>query len=96
MDSARKEDRDTSNDELLGAMDESVRNGQMDDTRASGKRHLLMKILKMMTAIDPPRAKIAGQKWADFLRSASGRQNHVRFDTLEEYIPYRRLDGGSA
>ena len=32
--------------------------------------------------------------WAKFVETASGRQHHTHFATLDEYIPYRVIDVG--
>ncbi|KAI3326695.1 geranylgeranyl pyrophosphate synthase [Xylariaceae sp. AK1471] len=91
---ASKDIRDASNDEMLQAFEEGARTGKIEDNGASGKRIIAAQILGEMMAIDAERAIVAVKSWATFVEYASGRQHHVHFNTLEEYIPYRCLDVG--
>lgn len=91
---ASKDVRDASNDEMLEAFEEGAQHGKIEEKGASGKRKIAAQILKEMMTIDPERAMVAVKSWATFVQHASGRQHHVHFDTLEEYIPYRCLDVG--
>ncbi|KAI0448819.1 geranylgeranyl pyrophosphate synthase [Xylaria acuta] len=91
---ASKDVRDASNDEMLQAFEEGAQTGKIEDNGASGKRKIAAQILKEMMEIDSERAMVAIKSWATFVEYASGRQHHVHFNTLEEYIPYRCLDVG--
>ncbi|KAI8623120.1 geranylgeranyl pyrophosphate synthase [Xylariaceae sp. FL1651] len=93
---ASKTVRDASNDEMLEAFEEGARTGKIENsgTSSSGKRIIAAQVLGEMMAIDPERAIVALKSWATFLEYASGRQHHLHFNTLEEYIPYRCLDVG--
>ncbi|KAI0526192.1 geranylgeranyl pyrophosphate synthase [Xylaria bambusicola] len=91
---ASKDVRDASNDEMLQAFEEGAQTGKIEENGASGKRKIAAQILKEMMEIDPDRAMVAIKSWATFVEYASGRQHHVHFNTLEEYIPYRCLDVG--
>jgi ophiobolin F synthase len=79
---------------MLHAFEEGASTGKIDDQGASGKRKITAQILNEMMAIDAERAMVAIKSWATFLEHASGRQHHIHFNTLEEYIPYRCLDVG--
>jgi ophiobolin F synthase len=79
---------------MLQAFEEGATTGVIGDKGASGKRKIAAQILGEMMAIDPERAMVAIKSWATFLEHASGRQHHIHFNTLEEYIPYRCLDVG--
>ena len=91
---ATKDIRDASNDEMLEAFEEGAQTGKIEGKGASGKRKIAAQILSEMVAIDPARAIVAVKSWATFVQHASGRQHHVHFNTLEDYIPYRCLDVG--
>ncbi|GAW23081.1 hypothetical protein ANO14919_126310 [Xylariales sp. No.14919] len=91
---ASKDVRDASNDEMLQAFEEGAQTGKIEDQGASGKRKIAAQILKEMMEIDMEKAMVAIKSWATFVEYASGRQHHVHFNTLEEYIPYRCLDVG--
>lgn len=84
---------DIENDQVLDAFREGARNGQIDALR-SGKRQMQAKILNTMMALDRPRALSAMRAWAAFVEQGAGRQHHQRFQTLEEYLPYRTRDVG--
>lgn len=47
-----------------------------------------------MMKLDRERAITSMKLWAAFVELASGRQPHIQFASLEEYIPYRILDAG--
>ncbi|KAF1993843.1 terpenoid synthase [Amniculicola lignicola CBS 123094] len=64
------------------------------DPRGSGKNKIQAQIFNEMAAIDRPRAMVCMQAWAEFLQLTSSRDRKVRFDTLDEYIPYRVWDVG--
>ena len=85
---------DASNDEMLAAFEEGARTGKIERKGASGKRRIASQILQEMSSIDPASAMASVENWSKFLRDASGRQHHVRFESLEDYIPYRCLDSG--
>ncbi|KAI0846488.1 putative geranylgeranyl diphosphate synthase [Daldinia vernicosa] len=81
------------NGEVLDAIREGERNGTIDALK-SGKRQMQAKILNTMIAIDRPRALAAMRSWAKFMEQGAGRQHHLRFQTLEEYLPYRSKNIG--
>ena len=91
---ASREARDAANDEMLEAFAEGARTGKIEGRGASGKRRIAAQILQEMSSIDPARAMTSARHWAKFLQDASGRQHHVRFGSLEDYLPYRCLDTG--
>ncbi|KAH9990889.1 terpenoid synthase [Xylariaceae sp. FL0662B] len=84
---------DIENDELLCAFREGAHNGKIDALK-SGKRQMQEKILNAMISIDRPRALTAMRAWAIFMEQGAGRQHHRRFQTLDEYLPYRTRDVG--
>jgi hypothetical protein len=77
----------------LAAFREGARNGTIDASK-SGKRQMQAKILETMMSIDRPRALKAMCAWATFMEQGAGRQHHLQFRTLEEYLPYRCKDVG--
>lgn len=64
------------------------------ESKGSGKRQLQSKILLEMLKIDRERANRIMKVWARFVELSSGRQHHIQFRTLEEYIPQRLIDVG--
>ncbi|KAI0116203.1 terpenoid synthase [Hypoxylon sp. NC0597] len=88
-----QQEADIKNDQVLDAFREGAQNGKIDSLK-SGKRQLQAKILNAMISIDRPRALAAMRSWATFLEQGAGRQHHHRFQTLEEYLPYRSKDVG--
>jgi hypothetical protein len=62
--------------------------------QTTGKNKIQAQIFNEMVAIDKPRAMITAKCWAEFLQLTSSRDRRVKFDTLEEYIPYRIWDVG--
>jgi hypothetical protein len=84
---------DVQNDQVLDALHEGARNGKIDALN-SGKRAMQAKILNTMMSLDRPRALAAMRAWAAFVEHGAGRQHHQRFQTLEEYLPYRTKDVG--
>lgn len=64
------------------------------ESKGSGKRQLQSKLLLEMLKIDRERATKIMEVWARFVEQSSGRQHHIQFAALEEYIPYRLIDVG--
>ena len=81
------------NDQVLNAFRDGTRDGKIDALK-SGKRQMQAKILNTMIAIDRPRALAAMSAWTAFMEQGARRQHHHRFQTLEEYLPYRTKDVG--
>ena len=78
---------------MLQAFHEGLETGSIE-AQNSGKKQIQAKMLLEMMNIDRDRAMTTTMAWAKFVELASGRQHHVRFATLEEYIPYRIIDVG--
>jgi hypothetical protein len=79
---------------MIDAFREGAQTGNIDSQK-SGKRQIQAKILSTMISIDRPRALAAMHAWAAYLEQGCGRQNNRRFQTLDEYLPYRIRDIGS-
>jgi len=62
--------------------------------QTTGKNKILAQMFNEMVAIDKPRAMITAKYWAEFLQLTSSRDRRVKFDSLDEYIPYRVWDVG--
>jgi hypothetical protein len=62
--------------------------------QGNGKNKIQAQIFNEMAAIDRPRAMVTMKAWAEFLQLTSSRNRRVKFDTLDEYIPYRVWDVG--
>ncbi|KAL9620401.1 MAG: hypothetical protein Q9160_005101 [Pyrenula sp. 1 TL-2023] len=92
-DISNQQEADIENDDVLDAFREGARNGEID-AQKSGKRQMQAKILRTMISIDRPRALTAMRAWAMFVEQGAGRQHHHRFQTLDEYLPYRSRDVG--
>ncbi|KAK7743724.1 hypothetical protein SLS62_010455 [Diatrype stigma] len=88
-----QQEGDIANDEVLDAFREGARDGKIDALK-SGKRQMQAKILNTMISIDRPRALAAMRAWATFMEQGAGRRHHHRFQTLDEYLPYRTKDVG--
>jgi len=78
---------------MLDAFREAVSTGTID-AKKSGKKQIQSKMLSEMMAIDKERALTTMKAWAKFVETASGRENHTHFASLDEYIPYRVIDVG--
>ena len=78
---------------MLHALREAASTGIIND-RKSGKKQIQAKMLSEMMALDKDRALTTMKAWAKFVETASGRQHHTHFATLDEYIPYRVIDVG--
>jgi hypothetical protein len=81
------------NDTMLDAFREGASTGAIDP-KESGKKQIQSRMLLEMMSIDRERAITTMKAWAQFVETASGRQHHTHFATLEEYIPYRVIDVG--
>jgi hypothetical protein len=62
--------------------------------QTKGKNKIQKQIFDEMIAIDKPRALVTMKCWAEFLQLTSSRDRRNKFDTLDEYIPYRVWDVG--
>jgi hypothetical protein len=62
--------------------------------QTTGKNKILAQMFNEMVAIDKPRAMVTAKCWAEFLHLTSSRDRRVKFDTLDDYIPYRVWDVG--
>jgi hypothetical protein len=62
--------------------------------KGSGQTKIQAQIFNEMLAIDRPRALTTMKAWAEYLQLTSSRNRHTRFQTLDEYIPYRVWDVG--
>ncbi|KAF4628583.1 hypothetical protein G7Y89_g9568 [Cudoniella acicularis] len=62
--------------------------------QGSGKNKIQAQIFNEMAALDRPRALITMKTWAEFLQLTSSRDRSIKFQTLDEYIPYRVWDVG--
>lgn len=82
---------DQKNDELLTAFLEGAKDNVID---CSGVQLIQMQMLREMVSIDRERALTTVRAWSKFIESGSGRQHHVAFKTLENYLPYRIKDVG--
>jgi hypothetical protein len=80
------------NDELVSAFNEGAKGGSI--SLESGKRQMQAKILGKMMELDRQAAMTAMKAWAQFIQTSSGREHHMSFRTLEEYLPYRCKDVG--
>ena len=78
---------------MMDAFEQGAQLGFIE-SKGSGKRQLQSKILLEMMKLDRERAITSIKLWARFVELASGRQHHVQFVSLEEYIPYRIADVG--
>jgi hypothetical protein len=78
---------------MLRVFREAVSTGTIIDQK-SGKKQIQAKMLSEMMALDKERALTTMKAWAKFVETASGRQHHTHFATLDEYIPYRVIDVG--
>ncbi|KAM0496501.1 hypothetical protein ACHAP8_007400 [Fusarium lateritium] len=72
------------NDEFLDALQQGVRDGDIQ-SRESGKRHLQAWIFKSMVAIDRDRAVAAMTAWATFINTGAGCAHDTNFKTLDEF-----------
>lgn len=84
---------DGKNDEMMDGFEQGAQLGLIE-SRDSGTRQLQSKILLDMMKLDRERAIASMKLWAAFVELASGRQHHIQWASLEEYIPYRILDVG--
>lgn len=84
---------DIENDEMMDAFEQGSQLGFID-SKGSGKKQLQSKILHDMMKLDRERAITSMKLWARFVELASGRQHHIQFTSLAEYIPYRVIDVG--
>ncbi len=62
--------------------------------KESGRRKLQKRLMQKMMSIDKPRAIKTMAMWTEFLERGAGRQNHIQFDNLREFVEYRMLDVG--
>jgi hypothetical protein len=87
---------DSENDKMLHAFLEGAHDGSISiqPHHKSGKRYVQHKLFQETLAVDPPRAVVAIEAWAEFLRHASGQRAFPAFSSIDEYIPYRILDVG--
>ncbi|KAF2105873.1 fusicoccadiene synthase [Lophiotrema nucula] len=92
IDMCSQEDVETENEYLSEGFHEGTR-GTISG-QGNGKRQIQAKILTKMMEIDRERAMVAMKAWAVFLETSSGREHHKKFNTLEEYLPYRCKDVG--
>lgn len=77
----------------MNAFEQGAQLGSIE-SKGSGKRQLQSKMFLEMLKIDRERATTSIKLWARFVKLAAGRQHHVQFARLEEYIPYRIIDVG--
>ncbi|KAF2679188.1 hypothetical protein K458DRAFT_394093 [Lentithecium fluviatile CBS 122367] len=87
-------------DQVIVSMNESIRlfleaaeTGHMNP-QGSGINNMQAQMFKEMATIDQPRTMVAMKAWAEFLQLTSSRYRRRRFETLDEYIPYRVWDVG--
>lgn len=78
---------------MMDAFEQGAQLGLIE-SRGSGTRQLQSKMLLDMMKLDRERAITSMKWWAAFVELASGRQHHIQFASLEEYVPYRILDVG--
>ena len=78
---------------MMDAFEQGAQLGSIE-SKGSGKRQLQSKIFLEMIKLDRERAITSMKLWARFVEFASGRQHHIQFTSLEEYIPYRIIDVG--
>ncbi|KAI9687154.1 MAG: hypothetical protein M1822_002565 [Bathelium mastoideum] len=79
--------------ETLELFLQSATTGHMSDQR-SGKNKIQAQIFNEMVALDRPRAFVTVKAWAEFLQLTLSRNRSIKFETLDEYIPYRVWDVG--
>ncbi|KJZ79476.1 hypothetical protein HIM_00945 [Hirsutella minnesotensis 3608] len=96
VDNIGKTQTDEENDYMAKVLREAVATGFVRDG-LTGKRYLIAKMFAMMTQIDSAaeyQAIVVFESWIEFLEKSSGRQRHVEFKALDEYLGYRVLDVG--
>ena len=64
------------------------------EAECTGEKKIQKWILKQMMAIDAERALTSMKLWARGIQIAASRPRSKPFETLEEYLPYRRMDVG--
>ena len=73
----------------------SMRSRDCDaEAEVIGEKQIQDQILKEMMAIDSERALNSMKLWARGIHLAASRPRSKPFATLEEYLPYRRMDIG--
>ena len=65
-----------------------------DNSSVSGVAAVQQILVSDMMSIDRGRTKTTLSAWNEFLQKAAGRQHHVTYCKLDDYIPYRILDSG--
>ena len=78
---------------MMDAFQQGVQLGSIE-FKGSRKGQLQSRMLLEMLKIDPEGANKIMKAWARFAELSSGRQHHIQFATLEEYIPHRLIDVG--
>lgn len=81
------------NTDMMDAFRKVVQTGHAS-LESFGKKRIQGQILLEMMAIDHERALTTAKSWAKFVQTASGKEHHKVFATLEEYLPYRSIDVG--
>jgi hypothetical protein len=84
---------DKENTDMMDAFRKVARTGRASLARF-GKKRIQGQILLEMMALDHERAITTAKSWAKFVQTASGKEHHKNFKTLDEYLPYRSLDVG--
>ncbi|KAF2866148.1 isoprenoid synthase domain-containing protein [Massariosphaeria phaeospora] len=84
---------DKENNDMLSAFSQIANTGRAS-FRNFGKKRIQGQILLEMMALDRPRALTTAKSWATFVQTASGKEHHKNFKTLDEYLPYRSIDVG--
>jgi hypothetical protein len=84
---------DKENTDMMNAFGKVVQTGRAS-LKDFGKKRIQGQILLEMMAIDRERALTTAKSWAKFVQTASGKEHHKDFKTLDEYLPYRSIDVG--
>ena len=84
---------DTANDDMLAAFIEGTQTGTIS-YQGSGMRRMQAQLFKELLDIDTKRGLVTIKAWVEYLQLSAGLRNIRRFQSLEEYIPYRIIDLG--
>lgn len=86
------------NNEMMNAFLEAAHTGSIDSSASeaarAGKKRIQSQLFLEMLSIDPECAKTTMKAWARFVEVGSSRKHETRFQTLDEYLPYRIMDVG--